>query len=287
MSTSNNIPINQLTALIRQWAIDTTSVTSPRWRDLLREKERHVQDFFDYVGKSAEAIHEEDVIHWQTNLMQRGLMPATIYTRLSHLSSFCDVLIQRDILKQNPVQNVERPDLTQSPTQPVRFDDEHVGLLLEWIKQKADAGDISAKRDYALLLIFLYSNLGRAEILNLRWEDVQNRKGYLIEAIRNSYEFIRTDTWQKYKEFEQALLAYLSASGRLDQMIPHSPLWTRHDRAGQPGPSLSSQGFGHSLKQHLIEAGLPYIRLQEIRAAGSGKTTDYFRTMSHRPRGRE
>jgi len=62
-----------------------------------------------------------------------------------------------------------------------------------------------------------------------------------------------------------ALLDYLDASGRLADMQPDSPLWTRHDRAGKPGKKLSSHAISKNFKRYAKDAGIEEFHLHQIR----------------------
>ena len=62
-----------------------------------------------------------------------------------------------------------------------------------------------------------------------------------------------------------ALVDYLTASGRLDRMKAESPLWTRHDRAGKPGSPLTSHAFVKNLKRYAQQAGIDDIHLHQTR----------------------
>jgi integrase len=64
---------------------------------------------------------------------------------------------------------------------------------------------------------------------------------------------------------KNALLDYLDASGRLDNMSPDSPLWTRHGRAGKPGGKLSSHSISKTFKKYAHQAGIENFHLHMTR----------------------
>ena len=64
---------------------------------------------------------------------------------------------------------------------------------------------------------------------------------------------------------KNALLDYLDASGRLADMQPDSPIWTRHDRAGRPGAKLSSHAISKNFKRYSKLAGIDGFHLHQIR----------------------
>ena len=64
---------------------------------------------------------------------------------------------------------------------------------------------------------------------------------------------------------KEALLNYLTASGRLHALRTDAPLWTRHDRAGKPGEALTSHSFVKNLKKYAEEAGVEGFHLHRTR----------------------
>lgn len=62
-----------------------------------------------------------------------------------------------------------------------------------------------------------------------------------------------------------ALVGYLTASGRLHALKTDAPLWTRHDRAGSPGEALTSHCFVKNLKKYAREVGVEGFHLHRTR----------------------
>src|SRR5215211_2278333 len=69
------------------WADATTDATTRRRAELLKVKPKVVEDFFSFVEKHPGEVSPEDVKRWQQRLEER-LRPATVYVRISLLSSF-------------------------------------------------------------------------------------------------------------------------------------------------------------------------------------------------------
>jgi len=68
------------------------------------------------------------------------------------------------------------------------------------------------------------------------------------------------------RRVKDALLGYLTASGRLDEMTPEAPLWTSHDRTGlHAGEPLSSHSFSKNLKRYALLAGIDDIHVHQLR----------------------
>jgi len=101
------------------------------------------------------------------------------------------------------------------------------------------------------------------KLLNLRWKDV------ILDGIRRiTYRSKRGEIITREianKAVMDALLNYLEVSGRLADMQPDSPLWTRHDRAGQPGANLSNHAISKNFKRYAQDASINGFHLHQIR----------------------
>jgi integrase len=132
--------------------------------------------------------------------------------------------------------------------------DDEMNAILDRIRAEADQGSIHALRDYAVTLLFLYSGLRRNEIFDLRGGDVELLKGGLIVRYkrRGKYQIMEVAK----VEVRDALHAYMKKSKRLSVLHTNEPLWTRHDRAGEPGPQLTSRSYANNLKKYAAKAGM-------------------------------
>jgi len=277
------------------WADSTTDATSERRDDLIRDKTRAVADFFTAARKPPTHVTPDDVKAWQADLESRGLAPATVYAMLSRVSSFYTWAAKDpDLaarLPPNPVR-LARPraprayqsDSTQS------LDDQQVRTLLLVVRARASQGNLVCKRDYAMLMFYLLTGLRREEIARLRWGDLKHLDdGEALTLTtrvkggeRRTIELRNPIAWR-------ALQHYLNASSRLPEMTHTSPLWTRHDRAGKPGPRLTSHAFVKNLKRYAALAGIPSIHLHQTRhtyarivADESGSLTDTQEALDHK-----
>jgi site-specific recombinase XerD len=274
------------------WANATTSTDTPRRHDLIRDKTNALLQFFAWIGKPPVAIRPEDVRAWQAHLEAKGRAAATIYALISRISSFYEWAMQEPTLHHaihtNPVR-LARPKAPQpyQSEQTKALSDEEVQALLDAIRARFRHKDpmirIVARRDYALLLLYLLSGRRRAEIIRLRWRDVQLRpSGELIIETRIKGGTFRTQEIAD-PSAQHALLAYLKESGRLATIQPDDPLWIAHDRAQvtepghrkhshhpanaprQPGQPLTSHRFVSMLQKYAKAAGLKRIHLHQTR----------------------
>ncbi|MCZ7546768.1 MAG: site-specific integrase [Anaerolineae bacterium] len=183
------------------------------------------------------------------------------------MSSFYELARKDEKLQQvitsNPTR-IARPE-APAPYQNKRAQalaDEEIQALLTIIRQHA-IDNLHAKRDYALFLLYILTGMRRAEVIGLRWGDVKVGDVMKIRAQVKGGDFVEREVANA--QAQTALLHYLSASGRLEHMRPETPLWTRHDRAGRPGPPLTARAFVENLKRYALEAGIPHIHLHQTR----------------------
>ncbi len=264
---------NGLEAVVRSaatvWADSTTRQTSLRRADLLRDKFLAVSAFFVFTGKHPAAVTPVEVRAWRSELERGGLKPATVYARLSRLSSFYEWAMKDAMLGEavrgNPVR-LARPKAPRAyQTERVRsLTDEQVRHLVALVRSKAEEGNLVAMRDYALLLLYLVTGMRRSEIISLRGRDLEEREGVLIMRGRvKGSDYVEREV--RDHAARAALVDYLSASGRLWTLKTDAPLWTRHDRAGKPGAALTSHAFARNLKLYGKEIGLENVHVHQTR----------------------
>ncbi len=262
---------------IIMWAKSTTR-DGERLDDLLRDKSRLVRHFFAFVGKSPQYATPQDVSAWLDELREHGIPTvkpdgevvdgepfgaASIYAAASRVSSFYKWLAKDERLRgiPNPVE-LARPNSPRAYEGSQALTDDELAALLGVVKAKADSGELSAKRDYALLLFFILTGHRREEVLRLKWGNLKKNGvlsvRFLVKGGDYTTEEVNLFCWD-------ALVDYLRAAGRLDDMTPDSPLWVAHDRAGQAAGALSSHSFAKNLKAYASAAGLGPIHVHQLR----------------------
>lgn len=251
------------------WADSTTRVTSLRRDELIHDKQAAVSSFFIYVRKHPAEVIPLDVRSWRLALEAQSLKPATVYARISRLSSFYEWAIRDSqlgrIISSNPVR-LARPKAPRAyQTESARsLTDDQSRALVALVHGKAKDGSVIAKRDYALLLFYLVTGMRRSEVINLRGRDVEDKGELLVIRSRvKGSDYVEREV--RELAVREALIDYLSASDRAKALKTDSPLWTRHDRAGKPGAALTSHAFAHNLKHYAKEAGINGIHIHQMR----------------------
>jgi site-specific recombinase XerD len=268
------VPANEgtefaLRTALHLWATATTDQESHCRQDLLRAKQQAAADFFSHCGQLPGVVRAEDVDAWRRSLEKRGFKPATVYARLSRLSSFYEWAMRdpqlAGLIDKNPVR-LARPKAPKAyqGESAKSLDDWQVSKLLAQVRERADAGDVVGKRDYALLMLFITTGMRRQEVIGLRGSDVELRKDDLAIMCRvKGGDYVSRSVEEP--TVREALLDYLNSCERSHALSSERPLWTRHDRAGKPGAPLTSHAFAKNLKRYAAEAGIGKIHIHQTR----------------------
>jgi integrase len=275
------------------WAEATTAPTSLRRDELAHDKREAANSFFSFVGKHPSEVTPLDVTEWRRELEARNLKPATVYARLSRLSSFFEWAMRDPALGQvinnNPVRlaRPKAPKAYQTESSKA-LDDAQLRTLVSVVKKSAAKGDVIAKRDLAILLFFLLTGMRRSEVIGLRGGDIERKDEMLI--VRNKVkggDYVGREV--RDPQVRVALFDYLESCGRMKALDTNGPLWTRHDRAGKPGAQLTSHAFAHNLKRYAREAGIEKIHAHQTRhtfarmvAEDTGSITETQEALGHR-----
>jgi site-specific recombinase XerD len=256
-----------LRGAVSLWASATTS-ESERRSDLLRDKQRIVLSFFRQLDKLPSEVEPADVQGWLRDLGEKGISAGTTYQHACLLSSFYSWAMRDpevgQHVRRNPARLARPKALKPYQTESVKaLSDEEVGALVSAVRRRAQAGEVVGKRDYALLLLYLATGLRRQEAIGLRGKDTHVGKTLVLEYRAKGGDYRSREV--REPQVKEALLDYLTAADRLHALKTDAPLWTRHDRAGEPGEMLSSHCFVKNLKKYAQEAGIEGFHLHRTR----------------------
>lgn len=254
------------------WARARTDSDSERFLDMVRDKSNAVVDFFATTDTQPQTATAQHVEAWLEDMRGRGLANSTVYARSSFLSSFYDWLLSSDQLAAAlPYGNVAaqvRPKPPKAYKGAKALTDEELQALLDLVRYEAEVeGKLTAKRDWALLLFFVMTGHRREEVVRLKWKDLKRTNGTVqVHFLTKGGDYV---TEEVNSLCHDALLDYLRAAGRLDEMTQEEPLWRSHDRArrakGRKNGPLSSHSFARNLKRYARDVGLDHIHVHQLR----------------------
>lgn len=257
-----------LRTAIELWAGSSTGASVRRREELIAKKRKVVEGFFKDVGCDLGEVTPQNVQAWCERMRREDGRPpasATVYTRVSLLSSFY-VWAQRELgIRSNPVllarPKAPKPYQTESSK---AWTDGELHRITSVVSQQAEGGNLVAKRDLALLLMYTSTGLCREEVIGFRGRDIQIMEegliiGGRVKGGRYQAREVRDD------ETKAALLNYLTAAKRLHVLKTDAPVWTRHDHPKLAGEALTSHAFVRNLKLYAKEAGLDHVHLHQTR----------------------
>jgi integrase len=283
---------------LRLWSEAVTAPSTERREELQGYKQRVVSSFFTFAGKFPSEISALDVESWRDWLARQkpdglGLRSNTVYARVCFLSSFFEWAMRETALRGLIGSNPARLALPKAPkayqTESVKaWTDGELQSIVTVVAEKAAAGGLVGKRDYALLLFYLTTGMRREEVISLRGGQVRvEGDAITLTGKVKGGDYVGREVRDPL--LREALFDYLSSSGRLPALKTDSPLWTRHDRAGGSGAALSSHSFVKNLKRYAREAGVGDVHLHQTRhsfarivAEETGSITDTQDALGHR-----
>lgn len=254
---------------IELWSVASTHVETRQRKEQLKKKQKIVQSFFDWVRKNPGEVEPTDVRAWCEWMEGEGKSPATIYARVAPLSSFYRWAMSQSAvgahLRQNPALLARPKRVRPYQTEATKaWTDEELQALTGVIRQKAASGDLVAKRDLTLFLLYTSTGLRREEVISLRGHDVTVEEDRIILSGRVKGGRYRAREVQD-PEVRAALLDYLTSSNRLRVFKTDEPLWTRHNHTDLPDDALTSHAFVRNLKLYARQAGLWHVHLHQTR----------------------
>ncbi len=258
-----------LRSAIRLWADARTSDSVFRRGDLIKKKQEAVETFFAFIDKTPGEVDDLDVARWVERLRQQKLKPATLYARISFVSSFycwamrdpavgAQIGVNPVVLARPKAPRAYQTDSTKAWT------DEELQSIVAAVEKRAAGQDLVGKRDLALLRMYMATGRRREEIVSLRGRDVR-----LIEEGLEVGGRMKGGRYRTMKvedpEVKTTLMDYLTTAKRLYVLKTDAPLWTRHDHPKFAGESLSSYAFVKNLKRYAREAGVGEVHLHQTR----------------------
>ena len=265
---SHNYDPQAIDKAIALWAEARTDQTITRHDDLIHDKSKAVGQFFAFSAKHPMQVSGADVEAWQHDLQERKLSPTTIYAMVSRVSSFyrwCAENAPGMAGIANPV-DVARPRAPKPYQNKLTkaLDDDQARALVQHIRKLAEAGNITAKRDYVMLRMFLVTGMRREEVVSLRWGDVKTEGGIVkLSGKVKGGDIITREV--KDQAVKVALLDYLQSSGRMETMQADSPLWVGHANRDTHGKPMSSRSFADNLKRYALQAGIGDVHVHMTR----------------------
>jgi site-specific recombinase XerD len=273
-------------SVVESWLTRTVNSSLRRSNDIRNDKSKAVFDFFDFCEKSAEQVLPSDVEEWRVCLKTQGLADGTIYNRISALSQFFEYLRNEvgmiKLIPTNPAK-VSLPKATKPfQSESVKaLSREELGGLLETVAKYAEDKQPVHLRDHALLQFYVATGRRRAEIINLRGNNIEVKDGrFFIRAKVNGGSYLNFEL--NDEPAQNALFDYLEATGRSDIFGKDEPLWLRHDKGAKSGKkkNLTSHGFAQRMKLYATKTGIKNFHIHRLRHTFAKIVSEYSESMA-------
>jgi site-specific recombinase XerD len=142
-----------------------------------RAYQNDIREFMRFTGieqpEEFRIVKRGHVLAWRKDLEHRLLASATIRRKMAALSSLYEYLCEKNAVETNPVKGAKRPRADSNEGKTPALGDAQARAMLEAPKKDS----LKARRDRAMLSVFLYHGLRREELSNLTVGDIQLRSG--------------------------------------------------------------------------------------------------------------
>ncbi len=121
--------------------------------------------------ETIEQLTRERIETWIMNgKLERNWSPQTIKLRLQSMSSFLKWCVLQDYIPENPCDKIPKPKLPK--TIPRHLTADQAERLMDWTRNYPYEYKFEKKRAVAIMGTFLYTGIRKAELMNLKMEDV-------------------------------------------------------------------------------------------------------------------
>jgi site-specific recombinase XerD len=197
-----------------------------------------------------------DIINYRNQLQANLVKPDYISRKLSSLGSLFKFLLEKQVIKLNPMTGITRPHDKKSEGKTPILSSSEIRELLE----APDLETIKGLRDRAILSVLAFTGIRRAEIASLSIEDIIYEEGYCYLRIRGKGSKVRrvplTDQTLDH------LQLYLSKSKHAK--TPKDPLFIALDRKSKTNPLELPRLTGDSINRNVVKYYLKKIGLYQI-----------------------
>ncbi|MPZ99708.1 MAG: tyrosine-type recombinase/integrase [Dehalococcoidia bacterium] len=256
----------------------------------VRIYEEAVRQFFVFAldaGMPVEplgSVRREHIEHWLIALSESGRSSATVKNRFMSLRRFWDWAVQDGEVEANPMARMPQPRVVEQPVESLSEGEQRA------LVAACEGRTFEAKRDLAIVRVFLDCGLRLGELTGLQWDPhARGISGW------DDREDGRNDV-----DLDQGILVVLGKGGRLrpvpigDKSTRALDLYTRararHPAARDPSlwlgrrGRLTDNGIRQIVKRRAEDAGLGHVHPHQLRhsfasawLAGGGSEGDLMK----------
>jgi site-specific recombinase XerD len=220
-----------------------------------------IADFMAFTGIKTppefRIVTRGHVLAWRKSLEARELSGATIRRKMAALSSLFEYLSEKNAVITNPVKGAKRPRVDGNEGKTPALGDYQARALLT-----APKGDgIKAKRDRAMISVFLYHGLRREELATLKVGDIQERSGVkhlrvLGKGSKIRYVPLHPASAEKIETYLGHAGHAADAKGALFRTLGRNMQGLDIKGKSNPNKPISADGIYRELKRYGLKVGI-------------------------------
>ena len=140
------------------------------------------------MPSEVEVISQDNLRKYFISLRHRGNTPRTLINNMQGLRSFCNFLIKKGYLPNNPFIGIEKPKLSRRL--PEFLNEEESRQLLKACIDMKSCYKSRWCRDISIIALFLFTGIRKRELLNLKMNDVNLELGFIKVFAKNKERLV-------------------------------------------------------------------------------------------------
>lgn len=263
-------PLGEFADLYLQWCKDVGQRAAGA-------KNSHIESIKSHFGKDRPlgSITRADIEKYQAVLLttrsnRKGrLAPASVNKRMSCLSHLFRKAKEQGKIENNPCDGVGK----------LREDNRRLRYLTVEECNKLLAGCPSTLRQ--IVELALHTGMRKGEILQLKWEHVNLRQGYLEILEQKNGKYGTVPLGQRSVEILASIPRRLDSPYVFTGKIPGHPFWDLKRRFEEAVKRASLEGvtfhtLRHTAASHMVMNGIDLVTVKEILRHGSTQMTERY-----------
>lgn len=241
----------------------------------------HIEEFINFVTlKCKGTIDKKNACKYILYLSRnRGNSPATINAKVTAVNEFIKFCIKRKTIEENPFEDIELPKIPHR--EPKSLDDEEVERLLKVAKK-------DNQRNFIITILFLYTGLRKAELINLKMSDVDVKNKKIIVIGKGNKErtiFINETIINLLKEYCENSRAKMTYKNSEYLFISNKTPQISSKRVGEVLNSLYKQANINTQGCHILRktnatklyrGGTDIVTIQRVLGHSNIHTTEIY-----------
>ena len=269
---------------------------SPRTLELYMKSVEELYGFLSpQEGEQAESLLQpKNIRAFTAQLLKTGFSPVTVNLKLSAISTYCNLLVKKGLLKSNPVKKIHRPK--NEKRLPGFYTADAIEGYFDYEKDTKEVGeevfpeDFLKLRDRVLTELLYCTGIRRAEAASLKLFDFDKKRG----VVRVTGKGDKSREVPVPDDFSMALAGYIGLQKDFYSDNPGKYLFltdsgqpmylsfvnkiVKRELSGKAGFSgkKSPHMLRHSLATHLLNNGADLNSIKEVLGHSSLAATQVY-----------